>query len=331
MSNIEAKGIVCLEGLVEDKNASAVSFWQRRALVVSDEAKHGNLVQIFASDGENHFSAAGQVVLDPPGVAPEEMDLEGIAVDGATVYVLGSHSSRRKKVGAKVSRIANRAALMSAPEAQPARDVLLRFRLGSDGKPGAIERTSLRPYLDATEPFKSFGRIASKENGVDLEGLAAWRGDLYVGFRGPVLRGNFTPILRCGFGSPIATPGLLFVDLGGRGVRDLAHARDGLLILAGPVGDGPGTYQLYFWDGQDGVPGSDAPAAAASSLQPLGDLLPPPGQEAAKAEGVGLIDEGDRHWHILVVFDGLKDGHATRYRAEKPVAPPASPERQIRS
>jgi len=105
---------------------------------------------------------------------------------------------------------------------------------------------------------------------------------------------------------------------GGRGVRDLAHARGGLLILAGPVGDGPGSYQLYFWDGQDGVPGSDAPAAAAPSLQLLGDLQPPPGQEAAKAEGVGVVDEEDQHWHILVVFDGLKDGHATRYRVEKP-------------
>jgi hypothetical protein len=287
--------------------------------VVSDEAKHGNLVQIFTAGAGGHFSATGRVVLDPAGTEPQEMDLEGIAVDGSTVYVLGSHSSRRKKVDAKKeNRVANRAALMSAPQAQPARDVLLRFTLGDDGQPAAIERTSLRPYLAATEPFRSFGRVASKENGVDLEGLAAWRGNLYVGFRGPVLRGNFTPILRCGFGSPIVTPELLFVDLGGRGVRDLAHARGGLLILAGPVGDGPGSYQLYFWDGQDGVPGSDAPAAAAPSLQLLGDLQPPPGQEAAKAEGVGVVDEEDQHWHILVVFDGLKDGHATRYRVEKP-------------
>ena len=319
MPQIVTKGIVWLEGLVEKRNASAIAFWQGRALVVSDEAKRGNLVQIFTADGNGHFGATGRVVLDPPGADPREMDLEGIAVDGSTVYVLGSHSSRRRKVDENDSRRQNRAALMSAPEAQPGRDVLLRFTFGDDGKAGTIERTSLRPYLDATEPFRSFGEVAGKENGIDLEGLAAWRGDLYVGFRGPVLRGNFTPILRCRFGSPIAAPALFFVDLGGRGVRDLAHARDGLLILAGPVGDGPGSYQLYFWDGQDGVPGCDAPAAAPPSLQLLGDLRPPPRQTIeAKAEGIGLVDEGDRHWHILVVFDGLKDGHATRYRVAKP-------------
>ena len=38
----------------------------------------------------------------------------------------------------------------------------------------------------------------------------------------------------------------------------------------------------------------------------------------AKPEGVALIKESSHHWEILVVFDGLKDGHATRFRVEKP-------------
>ena len=138
-----------------------------------------------------------------------------------------------------------------------------------------------------------------------------------------MLRGNFTPILRCRFGSPIAEPELLFVNLGGRGVRDLARVGGCLLILAGPVGDGPGSYQLYLWDGRDGVPGTGAHTSTINpGLRLIGDLPIPHsdgnGHETpAKAEGMALIEETSHYWKILVVFDGLKDGHATRFRVDK--------------
>jgi hypothetical protein len=321
MPKIDEVGTVHLHGM-GDKNASAVDFWNKRVLVVADEMIDGrNVVQVFKPAGADFRAAAAEaIVLDEPGHPPKEMDLEGIAIEENTVYVLGSHSSRRKKTDAKDGYAKNRAALMSAPQAEPGRDVLLRVNLDGNGNAKSIERANLRGYLAATEPFKSFGAVPSKENGIDLEGLAAWDGQLYVGFRGPVLRGNFTPILRCRFGPQIAEPEVLFVDLGGRGVRDLAHVKGGLLILAGPVGDGPGSYQLYLWDGKDGVPGTDVPKRAVPGLRLIGDLpLPTGGHGApAKAEGVGLIEEEDHHWEILVVFDGLKDGHATRFRVEKP-------------
>lgn len=326
MSTIQAMGIVRLRGMLGDKNASAVSFWKERALVVADElTDHGNVVQAFEPDGTDFRAAAdGLTVLDLPGSVVEEMDLEGIAVDEQTVFVLGSHSSRRKKIDAGKAYAKNRTALMSSPEAQPARDVLLRFELDATGKAGPISRTSLRSFLDATEPFKSFGATASKENGIDAEGLAILNKKLYIGFRGPVLRGNFTPILRCKFGSPIGEPEVLFVNLGGRGVRDLARVEGSILILAGPVGDGPGSYQLYLWDGRDGVPGTGAPMPAANPGLRLIGALPLPASDVgdpeipAKPEGVGLIKVASRHWEILVVFDGLPDGHATRFRIEKP-------------
>jgi hypothetical protein len=326
MSKIQTIGIVRLQGMLGNKNASAISFWKERALVVADEiTDKGNVVQAFEPDGTDFRAAVqGVTVLDVPGSPVEEMDLEGLAVDRQTVFVLGSHSSRRKKTDAVKAYTKNRAALMSPPEAQPARDVLLRFELDAAGKAGPIQRTSLRGFLDATEPFKSFGRIASKENGIDAEGLAVWDQRLYIGFRGPVLRGNFTPILKCQFGSPIGEPEVLFVGLDGGGVRDLARVEGGLLILAGPVGDGAGSYQLYLWDGRDGVPGMGAPISAADpGLRLIGEL-PIPSSAAggheipAKPEGLALIKETSRHWEILIVFDGLKDGHATRFRVEKP-------------
>ena len=326
MAAIEKLGSLRFHGMLDDKNVSAVSFWNQRALVVTDEiTDKGNVVQAFEKSGDDfHAAAQGLTVLDVPGSAMREMDLEGIAVDGQTVFVLGSHSSKRKKVKSEEAYASNRKVLLSSPEADPARDVLLRFELDAAGKAGPIQRTSLRSYLSDTEPFKSFGIIPSKENGIDAEGLAVWNQRLYVGFRGPVLRGNFTPILRCRFGSPIAEPELLFVNLGGRGVRDLARVEGGLLILAGPVGDGPGSYQLYLWDGRDGVPGKGAHTSAIDpGLRLIGDL-PIPSSDAnghkppSKAEGMALIEETSHHWKILVVFDGLKDGHATCFRVEKP-------------
>jgi hypothetical protein len=326
MTMIQALGTVRFHGMLGDKNISAVSFWKDRALVVADEVtEDGNCVQAFEPDGDDFRAGPnGPTVLDAPGHSVEEMDLEGIAVEGNTVYVLGSHSARRKKVDAEKAYAKNRTALMSPPEAQPARDVLVRFALDGAGKAGPVERTSLRGFLDATEPFKSCHTMASKENGIDAEGLAVRDQRLYVGFRGPVLRGNFTPIVTCRFGPPIDRPEVLFVDLGGRGVRDLAQVEGGLMILAGPVGDGAGSYQLYLWDGRDGVPGIGAPASDADpGLRLLGDLPIPQGDSErrdvpAKPEGVAVIKETSHHWEILVVFDGLKDGHATRFRVEKP-------------
>lgn len=321
MSVIERSGHVRFHGVLGDKNISAVSFWKERALVVADEVTdHGNVVQAFERDGLDYRAASsGLTVLDSPGRPVEEMDLEGITVEDNTVFVLGSHSSRRKKVDAQKAYAKNRAALASAPEAAPARDVLLRFTLDATGKAGRIERSTLRPFLDATEPFKSLGAAASKENGTDAEGLASWNHRLYVGFRGPVLRGNFTPIVRCGFGAPVGEPDVLFVNLGGRGVRDLTRVEGGLMILAGPVGDGPGSYQLFLWDGRDGVPGAGAPTSATDpGLRLIGDLpIPATDSGSAKPEGVALTDETSSHWDVLVVFDGLKDGHATRFRVKK--------------
>jgi len=222
--------------------------------------------------------------------------------------------------------VANRLAATNSPEAQPARDVLLRFTLSSDGSPSHVERTSLRSYLEVTEPFQSFSRTASKENGVDAEGLAFWKGSLFVGFRGPVIRGNLTPILKCSFGQPIQNPELFFVNLGGRGVRDLAALKKHLLILAGPMGDGPGHFQLYLWDGRDGVPGGGAPTSPADpGIILIGDVPIPTDaagrpESGAKAEGLAVFEKasGEHHWEVLIVFDGLKNGHAMKYRIEKP-------------
>lgn len=322
MTNIERRDVVRFDGMLDGTNASAVAFWKGLALVVTDEVTSaGNLVQVFEPAGTGFRAVpARAVVLDEPGDAVAEMDLEGIAVDGDVVFVLGSHSARRRRVDTAKPREKNRATLLGPAEPQPGRDVLLRFRFREDGRPGRVRRSSLRAFLNATEPFRSFAGIASKENGVDAEGLAVWDDHLYVGFRGPVLRGNFAPVVRCRFGEPVEDPEVKFLNLGGRGVRDLTRADDGLLVLAGPVGDGPGSYQLYRWDGRDAVPGADRPAGG-SGLRLLGDLPLPAaadGSPPPKAEGLAVASETAAAWDVMVVFDGLAGGHATWYRVGKP-------------
>src|SRR4029077_21159696 len=113
---------------------------------------------------------------------------------------------------------------------------LFRFSLDAEGQASKIEVTSLRSVIDESKVMKTFGAVPSKENGVDIEGIASADGHLFAGFRGPVLRENYTPILKFTFANPIVTTELLFVNLGGRGVRDLTRAQSGFLVLAGPVG-----------------------------------------------------------------------------------------------
>lgn len=325
MGRIEQLEHVRFDGALEAQNVSAVAMFNQFALIVSDEAKEtGNLLQVLEPVGKDFRAVKDKAIpLDLPGLPIREMDLEGLAVSKETVYVVGSHSQKRGKVDPDEDYQSNRKALTSEPKAAASRDVLFRCTLTPSAAPTNIEQTSLRDFLNRTEPFKSYTKNASKENGVDIEGLAVHQNRLYIGFRGPVLRGNFTPVLTCKYDDPIDDPQVLFVNLGGRGIRELTHVRGGMIILAGPVGDGDESYQLYFWDGIDGVPGENGPTSAVEERPILiGEFPLPAASESqpakiAKPEGLTLINEDETHWELLVVFDGLKNGHATRYRVEK--------------
>ena len=328
MSNIKIVSEVRFHGLLDDKNASAICRVDKLMFVATDEpTSEGNVVQVFRpNDADFQLDPARTILLDPSKSDKKEMDIEGLATDGQTVYVIGSHSAKRKKIDPEKSYRTNRKSLISAVEIQPSRDVLLRFDWHDDDEPLQIERTTLRDVFLETEPFASFQSNSSKENGIDIEGIAVYQGQVYVGFRGPVLRGNFAVVLKFGFGKPLKKPTPLFVNLGGRGIRDLTSVDQGLLILAGPVGDGPGSYQIYFWDGRDGVPGSDAPTSVNDPGLRFIDNFPAiEGTDVVdaipKPEGMMKLNENDRHWELLIVCDGLKNGHALKLQVKKPRSP----------
>ena len=87
-----------------------------------------------------------------------------------------------------------------------------------------------------------------------------------------------------------------FVNLGGLGIRDIAVVEDGFLLIAGPVGDGPGDFSLYRWDGKDMIPGEGSPGG---TVRLLGQFP----KASGKPEGLAVLAETADQYELLIVYD----------------------------
>lgn len=293
-------GPIAISGTLSDpNNVSGIAFVGDFALVVCDETAQIDVLKRTATG----FAVQQPIRVDKKG----ECDLEALVVSGTTVYAVGGHSRARPRLKPDDS-YAEAQQKMATVKDDPARDMLVRFVLTAEGTALGLEKTSLRAAIEDSPVLKPFTKLPGKENGVDIEGLAA-RGDvLVVGFRGPVLRENYVPVLLTKFGKDRGE--VVFVNLGGRGVRDLAAIAGGFLILAGPVGDGPGGYQIYRWNGGDCLPGAK-PAGVCELLceLPVGPGLRPEGLAVRKEDAAGF--------EFVLVCDGVANGNPTAYRLER--------------
>ena len=156
--------------------------------------------------------------------------------------------------------------------------------------------------------------VRAWENGVDIEGIAVKEEWLYLGFRGPVFRGNYVPVMKLKFEEPQDTYELLYVQLGGRGCRDIVSVSDGFLIVAGPIGDGSASYELYHWDGKDTIIGKDRADGDIGKLELLGEIPTP---DKGKAEGLAIVEEESTHYDLIIVYDGVEDNVAQCFRVDK--------------
>ena len=87
---------------------------------------------------------------------------------------------------------------------------------------------------------------------------------------------------------------------------------NGFLLIAGPVNDAPGPFRLWWWDGEDQIPGKGREIRSAVML---GEISTPGG---AKAEGLTLLSQQDRQAEIIVLYETTTATQAVRMTVELP-------------
>jgi hypothetical protein len=177
-----------------------------------------------------------------------EYDLEGATRIGSLIYFIGSHGRN------------------GAGEVREERQVLFAAKVTGDGENTKLELVNNVPYKrlltdlqgdetlsnlklsDAIGEKKSDPTKAPKQPGaLNMESICADHGKLLIGFRNPTIRqaseedALVIPVLNpeavvlgkesAKFGKPI------FLDLGGRGIRDMALCRGEFLIIGGDYKD----------------------------------------------------------------------------------------------
>jgi hypothetical protein len=249
-------------------NFSAIALADEHLWLGGDE---GTYIDRMTRDARGNFGShvrfdLGKVVRLPvSGDEPQEIDIEGLDWDRGSLWLIGSHSRKRKQPDEGKSRDKNRERLAKV-ESEGNRHTLARVPLNKTCEPVA-ERDTMRAALlegDAKSNVLSRGLAAdphtgpfcvipSKDNGLDIEGLAVRRERVFVGLRGPVLRG-WAMVLE--FEVKESSPGVLtlaaplqkhFLQLEGLGVRELAILNKDLFILAGPTMNLDGPVYVFRW------------------------------------------------------------------------------------
>ncbi|UDM17832.1 DUF3616 domain-containing protein [Vogesella sp. XCS3] len=224
---------------------------------------------------DRHYPLSDYLPL--PDSADIEADLEGLAVADGYLWLVGSHGLKRKApqpardAAANLKRLAtvthdgNRCLLARIPLLDEGDGVFSLQKNTADGRTAATLKgkkkyNELTALLAEDPQLAPFMAIPGKDNGFDIEGLAAVDGKLLLGLRGPVLRG-WSCLLEVRLEArkgelrlaPLDDSGLLyrkhFLPLAGLGVRDLHLDGDDLLLLAGPTMVLDGAVRVYRWLG----------------------------------------------------------------------------------
>ncbi|SFK51921.1 DUF3616 domain-containing protein [Geodermatophilus ruber] len=292
-------------------------------LVADDPAEPHRYAQ------QTSFRLADLVQLPGADEDEQEADIEGLARHGSFLWAVGSHSLRRRQIKSKHSggKALRRLARVTG---QPNRQILVRLPVAVvDGLPTVVREleadgvrhraasfgahgTNLREILADDEHLGPFLPLPGKDNGLDVEGIAVAGARVYLGLRGPVLRGWAVVLELRPEVDPDAPERLRLAPfdddgrpyrkhvlrLRGLGVRDLCPHGDDLLVLAGPTMDLDGPVHVFRWH--------EALRAEAPQVV-RGDLLTreldlPYGDGYDHAEGIGLLGLAVSP-RLLVVYD----------------------------
>lgn len=257
----------------------------------------------------------------------DELDAEGAATDGQYFYVTGSHSAKR---GDCASNPGSRHVLRLPLD--PATGRALRTPAGSaSGALAPLADTgrlwSLMQAQPALAPHVGERKCLGSENppdapalagqqGVNIEGLAVRGGQLYFGFRGPVLKGVAQVLsvpaeaLFAPPSAPLPKAVMTSLALGqGRGIRDMVAVKTGLLLLAGPDDSRANQdvgWTVAWWDGQPS-PGRVVQPKVLATLDLRGVKLGKCDKEL-KPEAMTVLEETPAAYKLLVLSDGMCDG-----------------------
>jgi len=353
MPSKRIKNAVRLEfspGALVHANLSGAAFSGEFLWVVGDEACGIDRLRRLDPSGSELLRFGEGVsfplseLLDLPGAADEEADLEGMVVADGYLWVVGSHGLKRKNAKddrddaenakrlAKVTLDSNRRLLACLP-----------IETGDDGQPclvreakdgrrarrlkGDAESNLLTEALADDPHVGPYMRIPGKDNGFDIEGLAVDGSRLLLGLRGPVLRG-WSALLEIALETkgdelrlaPLDDSGSLirkhFLQLEGLGIRDLLFSGDDLYLLAGPTMVLDGDIRVFKWPNAKSVLAANRePVRFEATLSGL--LALPHGHGTNRAEALcqlpSVLAAPTPGWLVLYDAPGLdrKDGEYT--------------------
>lgn len=297
------------------------------------------LEQIFATDGEERNDARDTLKPDA------EMDLEGLAIDGQdggpwSLWMVGSHATTRKdpmpdtmsrtkalKRLTKTDRPSNRFFLGRVPLVllpDQTFDIPSRSEMTDGSGPETLafdrKKSVLVDLLRDDPHLKRFVKLPSKENGLDIEGLAVRGERVFLGCRGPVLRG-YAVIIELALKSEngqLSAQKLegkqcyrkYFLPLGGLGTRSILLDGEDMIILAGPTMPVGVPSQVYRWQGA--MRHEESAVIGASELELLGDL--PANMDDDRPEAIEHWSREEGARSLMVVHDTPAPGRVDKIR-----------------
>ncbi|KQM30918.1 DUF3616 domain-containing protein [Sphingomonas sp. Leaf10] len=307
------------------------------ALDLSAAARHGRTMFLgsdegvrlerLVGDGDGQWAQHRRFPLDAilDLDASGEADIEGLAEENGWLWVLGSHARTRPKIGSQgddridLTRFATlkhtrpRCLLARLPLApDPETDGAVRpVKRDGDRRAGMLRQTKygnrLSRMLQESPLLRPFTRIAAKEGGVDLEGIAVAGNRIAIGMRGPVIQ-SYAVLLelevvptRTGRLKILGPMHVRVLELDGLGIRDLKRDGADLLILAGPTTGLDGPCAVYRWKDWLGDPPQHEQVVRRHRPERIIDL--PFGRGDDHPEGLVLIERPEGGRDLLVICD----------------------------
>ena len=263
----EYKELTTTGNLIEKKDLSAIECLGNSCFYGSDEI---NELQVLEFNGVK-LSFMGKTI--KLGAFEKECDIEALAHDGNILYAIGSHSLSRKDDAYMDSRYK-----------------IFKISLNPKHEVVKVETKSLNDVL-VNSILVNYFKKPAKERGIDIEGMAFYNGDLYLGFRAPVIKGK-AHILKINatafFNNNVTSSEVISLDLEGYGIRSLDYKNDNFYIVSGQtIYEQTQKAQLFKFN---------------TKLKAIKKYTVPKSDK--KLEGVFILNEKE----ALLLYDSLKNG-----------------------